>query len=73
MIMYAQLTNQDKTKGISSVVLSYDVEADAEKGRMTVDEYLKETMILNPQFEKFIASKRAAVRNGGNGYGLDGF
>lgn len=52
MIMYAQLTNQDKTKGISSVVLSYDVEADAEKGRMTVDEYLKETMILNPQFEK---------------------
>ena len=52
MIMYAQLTNQDKTKGISSVVLSYDVEADVEKAGMTVDEYLKETMMLNPQLER---------------------
>ena len=52
MIMYAQLTNQDRTKGISSVVLSYDVEEKKEKGRMTVDEYLKETMMLNPQLER---------------------
>ena len=52
MIMYAQLTNQDKIKDILSVVLSYDVEADAEKGRMKVDEYLKETMIHNPQLER---------------------
>lgn len=34
MVMYAQLANQDKTKG------------------MTIDEYLKDVLELNPQFER---------------------
>lgn len=52
MLMYAQLENQDKAKGVSSIVLSYDIEADAKKVGMTIDEYLKKTMELNPQFER---------------------
>ena len=34
MVMYAQLANQDKTKG------------------MIIDEYLKDVLELNPQFER---------------------
>ena len=52
MIMYAQLAGQDKSKGVSSIILSYDVEADAEQQGMTVDEYLRKTLELNPQFER---------------------
>ena len=52
MIMYAQLANQDKTKGITSIPLSYDVENDAREKGMTIDDYLKEVLELNPQFER---------------------
>ncbi len=52
MIMYAQLAGQDKSKGVLSIIFSYDVEADAQEHGMTVDDYLRRTLELNPQFER---------------------
>lgn len=52
MVMYAQLAKQDKTKGITSIPLSYDVEKDAIEKGMTIEEYLKNVLELNPQFER---------------------
>lgn len=52
MVLYAQLADQDKTKGISSFVLSYDVEIDVEKNGITLDEYLRNLLEMNLQFER---------------------
>lgn len=52
MVVYAQLVNQDKTTGISSIRLSDNAEKDVVKSGLTVDDYLKKILELNPQFER---------------------
>ena len=52
MILYAQLANQNKANGVTSIPISYDVEKDAREKGLTIDEYLREVLELNPQFER---------------------
>ena len=49
MIMYAQIKGQSKKE---RVILSYNIEKDLERNKMSIDDYLKETLMLNPDFER---------------------
>lgn len=49
MIMYAQLTDHSPKERI---VLSYDIEKDVENSGMSLDEYIKKVLVMNPEFER---------------------
>lgn len=49
MIMYAQIKGQSKKE---RVILSYNIEKELERNKMSIDDYLKETLMLNPDFER---------------------
>lgn len=49
MIMYAQIRGQSKGE---KVILSYNIEKELGRNKMSIDDYLKETLILNPDFER---------------------
>ena len=48
MIMYAQIKQSKKER----VILSYNIEKELERNKMSIDDYLKETLMLNPDFER---------------------
>lgn len=49
MIMYAQIKGQSKKE---RVILSYNIEKELERNKISIDDYLKETLMLNPDFER---------------------
>ena len=49
MILYAHIEGQDKSE---RVVLTYNVEQNLKKMSISIDEYFKEIMKLNPQFDR---------------------
>ena len=49
MIMYAQI--KGKSKG-ERVILSYNIEKELERNKMSIEDCLKETLMLNPDFER---------------------
>ena len=49
MIMYAQIKGQSMGE---RVILSYNIEKELERNKMSIDDYLKETLMLNPDFER---------------------
>ena len=48
MIMYAQIKQSKKER----VILSYNIEKELERNKISIDDYLKETLMLNPDFER---------------------
>ena len=49
MIMYAEIKGQSRKE---RVILSYNIEKELERNKMSIDDYLKETLMLNPDFER---------------------
>ena len=48
MIMYAQIKQSKKER----VILSNNIEKELERNKISIDDYLKETLMLNPDFER---------------------
>jgi len=49
MIMYAEIKGQSRKE---RVILSYNIEKELERNKISIDDYLKETLMLNPDFER---------------------
>lgn len=52
--MRGMIIGQDakgKSKG-ERVILSYNIEKELERNKISIDDYLKETLMLNPDFER---------------------
>ena len=49
MIMYAEIKGQSRKE---RVILSYNIEKELKRNKISIDDYLKETLMLNPDFER---------------------